>query len=103
MIMTINLIIILMMIMTINLIMILMMIMIPNSDGRLVDLVCDRLPSLKTESFSLFDKRSMGATSQLHGGREGPRQAEDGNHLGGRRPRHRALARGAGPGPGQGL
>ena len=98
MIMTINLIIILMMIMTINLIMILMMIMIPNSDGRLVDLVCDRLPSLKTESFSLFDKRSMGATSQLQA-----RQAEDGNHLGGRRPRHRALARGAGPGPGQGL
>lgn len=28
----------------------------------LVDLVGDRLPSLKTESFSLFDKRSMGAT-----------------------------------------
>ena len=26
-------------------------------------------------------------TSQLHGGREGPRQAEDGHYLGGRRPR----------------
>ena len=47
MIMTIK-IMILMMIMTINLIMILMMIMIPNSGGRLVDLVYDRLPSLKT-------------------------------------------------------
>ena len=40
--------------------------LIPNSDGRLVDLVCDRLPSLKTESFSLLDKRSMGATVAKH-------------------------------------
>jgi len=35
-----------------------------NSDGRLMDLVGDSPPSLKTESFLLLDKRSMATVAK---------------------------------------
>jgi len=65
---------------------------------------CQSKPSAakshKTKSFSFLDKRSMGATVAKHvGGREGPRQAEYGHHLGDR-PRHKE---GQGRRPRQGL
>ena len=79
-----------------TMILILMMkilIIIHNSDGRLVDLVSGRRPSPQPsdEEFlagrQAVDGGHSVQTSQLHGGREGPRQAEDGHYLGGRRPR----------------